>query len=50
MVVATGVGSTNGLPRPRMYSVAMREFVSSMVVNMVSEFIVNGIVWVVVVK
>lgn len=33
-----------------MYSVAMREFVSSRVVKIVSEFMVNGMVWVVVVK
>lgn len=52
MVVTKGVGSTpKGPPRwPRMYSVAMRELVSSMVVKMVSEFIVKGIVCVVVVK
>lgn len=50
MVVAVGVASMKCEPRSRIYSVAMREFVSSMVVKMVSELIVKGIVCVVVVK
>lgn len=50
IVVTIGVGSINCPFNSFIYSVAMREFVSSMVVKIVSELIVNGIVCVVVVK
>lgn len=48
--LTVGVGSIKWLLRSLMSSVAMREFVSSMVVKTVSLFSSNGIVCVVVVK
>lgn len=51
IIDTVGVGSTlKCCPMSLMNSVAVREFVSSIVVKIVSEFIVNGIVCVVVVK